>query len=71
MTVADFGYFVYALGFLAPKDFMFVCLVVFNATFKNNSVISWRSVLLVDPGKTTDLSKVTDKLYHIMLWTSH
>jgi hypothetical protein len=26
---------------------MFVCLVVFNATFNNISVISWRSVLLV------------------------
>ena len=40
-----------------------VCLMVFNATFNNISVISWRSVLLVeDPEKTTDLSKVTDKL---------
>jgi hypothetical protein len=27
---------------------MFVCLMVFNATFKNISVISWRSVLLVE-----------------------
>jgi len=26
---------------------LFVCLVVFNATFNNISVISWRSVLLV------------------------
>ena len=25
-----------------------VCLMVFNATFKNISVISWRSVLLVE-----------------------
>jgi hypothetical protein len=38
----------------------------FNATFNNISVISWRSVLLVqDPKKTTDLSQVTGKLYHI------
>ena len=27
---------------------MFVCLMVFNATFNNISVISWRSVLLVE-----------------------
>jgi len=42
-----------------------------NATFNNISVISWRSVLLVEkpeyPAKTTDLLLVTDKLYHIML----
>ena len=48
--------------------------MVFNATFKNISVMSWRSVLLVeeleDLMKTTDLSQVTDKLYHIMLYTS-
>ena len=36
---------------------LFVCLVVFDATFK---------YLL----KTTDLSQVTDKLYHIMLCNS-
>ena len=51
-----------------------VCLMVlwfiaFDATFNNISVISWRSDLLVEetriPGKTTDLSQVTEKLYHI------
>ena len=47
-----------------------VCLI---ATFSNISVISWRSVLLVEEtreqgGKT--LPQVTDKLYHIMLYTS-
>jgi len=31
-----------------------VCLMVFNATFNNISVISWRSVLMVE--ETTDLS---------------
>ena len=28
--------------------YMFVCLMVFNATFNNISVISWLSVLLVE-----------------------
>ena len=32
--------------------------MVFNATFNNISVISWRSVLLVK--ETTDLPQVTD-----------
>ena len=45
--------------------------MVFNITFNTISVISWGYVLLVEeaeePGETTtNLSQVTDKLYHIM-----
>jgi len=44
----------------------------FNTTFNNISVISWRSVLLVEETrvprkKTTDLSQVTVALYHIIV----
>ena len=46
--------------------------MVFNATFNNMSDISCQSVLLVEENreKTTDLSQVTDKLYHTLLYTS-
>ena len=49
--------------------------MVFNTTFNNISVISWRSVLLVEetgvPGQNTDLSQVMDKHFHIILYQVH
>ena len=54
------------IGVLITVKFRFM---VFNVTFNNISVISWWSVLLVE--ETSDLSQVTDKLYHIMLFQLH
>ena len=48
-------------------------VMVFNATFNNISIISTRSVLLVEETgvprkKTTDLLQITDQLHHIVLY---
>ena len=49
---------------------MWVMVMVFNATFNNISVISWRSVLLVEetgvPGEDHLPGASYDKLYHIL-----
>ena len=49
--------------------------MVFNATFKNISAISWWSVLLMKetrvPRENIDLLQVTDNLYHLMLYQVH
>ena len=59
-------------------SYRLIVIYLDNKTARGKSVtlsyISWRSVLLVeeteDPQKTTNLSQVTDKLDHIMLYTS-
>ena len=50
--------------------------MVFNTTFNNISVISWRSVLLVKetgvPGENhRPFSQVIDQVYYVMLYRVH
>ena len=41
------------------RHIMFICLMVFNATFNNISVISWQSVLVVEE---TSIPKENNRL---------
>ena len=45
--------------------------MVFNATYNNISVISWRSVLLVEETGVHGENHRSAKLYHIMLCRTH
>ena len=60
----------YKLSIQNFKVCLFVCLMVFNATFNNISFISWRSVLLVKASVAPGKNHRIDKLYHIMLYTT-
>jgi hypothetical protein len=55
------------------KDKIWARVMVLSATFNNISVISGRSILLVEetgvPGENQrPATRLTDKLYHIMLY---
>jgi hypothetical protein len=53
-------------------DFILFYCIVLNATFNNNSVISWRSVLFVEEtGENRRPVESHFKTYHIMLYRVH
>ena len=59
---------------IVKEGLALVWLMVLNTTLNNVSVISWRSALKGGGNrcarKNIDLPQVTDKFYHIMLYTS-
>ena len=56
-----------------PTWSLMVWVMVLNATFHNISIISWRSVLLLEETGIPEENyrSVTDKLHHIMLYRVH
>jgi hypothetical protein len=63
-----------AIMHIVKEGLALVGFMVFNTTLNTISVISWRSALLGGGNrcarKNIDLPQVTDKRYHIMLYTS-
>ena len=47
-------------------------VMMLNAIFNNISAVSWRSVSLVEKtGETANMLQVTDKRYHLLLYSVH
>ena len=63
------------IAIVLHKSNQWVNAMVFNATCNNISVISWRSVLLVEetgvPGENSRPAQVIDENYHVMLYRVH